>query len=88
MFYSQIIKGLPDVESLKQVQLQTPLRVYSSDEKLMAEFGKKRRKPVALTDVPKLFTAAFIAAEDASFFSFRSGLDGYGKSCYSISEDG
>ena len=41
MFYSQIIKGLPDVESLKQVQLQTPLRVYSSDEKLMAEFGKK-----------------------------------------------
>ena len=48
VFYSQIIKGLPDVESLKQVQLQTPLRVYSSDEKLMAEFGKKRRKPVAL----------------------------------------
>ena len=74
MFYSQIIKGLPDVESLKQVQLQTPLRVYSSDEKLMAEFGKKRRKPVALTDVPKLFTAAFIAAEDASFFS-HSGVD-------------
>ena len=73
-FYSQIIKGLPDVESLKQVQLQTPLRVYSSDEKLMAEFGKKRRKPVALTDVPKLFTAAFIAAEDASFFS-HSGVD-------------
>ena len=74
MFYSQIIKGLPDVESLKQVQLQTPLRVYSSDEKLMAEFGKKRRKPVALTGVPKLFTAAFIAAEDASFFS-HSGVD-------------
>ncbi len=74
VFYSQIIKGLPDVESLKQVQLQTPLRVYSSDEKLMAEFGKKRRKPVALTDVPKLFTAAFIAAEDASFFS-HSGVD-------------
>ena len=50
-FYFQIIKGLPDVESLKQVQLQTPLRVYSSDEKLMAEFGKKRRKPVALIGV-------------------------------------
>ena len=74
VFYSQIIKGLPDVESLKQVQLQTPLRVYSSDEKLMAEFGKKRRKPVALIGVPKLFTTAFIAAEDASFFS-HSGVD-------------
>ena len=74
VFYSQIIKGLPDVESLKQVQLQTPLRVYSSDEKLMAEFGKKRRKPVALVGVPRLFTAAFIAAEDASFFS-HSGVD-------------
>ena len=74
VFYSQIIKGLPDVESLKQVQLQTPLRVYSSDEKLMAEFGKKRRKPVALIGVPRIFTAAFIAAEDASFFS-HSGVD-------------
>ncbi len=74
VLYFQLIKGLPDVESLKQVQLQTPLRVYSSDGRLMAEFGEKRRKPVALSDVPKLFTAAFIAAEDASFFS-HSGID-------------
>ena len=31
--------GLPSVESLRSIQLQIPLRVYSTDGKLIAEFG-------------------------------------------------
>ena len=74
LFYIQIVKDLPDVEALREVRLQTPLRIYTSDDLLIAEFGQKRRKPVAFHEVPKLFTAAFIAAEDASFFS-HAGVD-------------
>ncbi len=69
-----VISDMPSVESLKEVELQSPLRVYSSDDKLIAEFGEKRRKPVKLDDVPILLVKAFVAAEDASFFS-HSGVD-------------
>ncbi len=58
---------LPDVESLKNIQLQTPLRIYSADNKLIAEFGEKRRTPIAIDDVPKLFIDAILAAEDDGF---------------------
>ena len=74
VFYFEIVKDLPDVETLREVRLQTPLRVYSADNLLIAEFGEKRRRPVAFNEVPALFTAAFISAEDASFFS-HSGVD-------------
>ena len=35
-----IVPQLPPVESLKEVHLQTPLKVYTSDNKLIAEFGE------------------------------------------------
>ncbi len=65
---------LPHVESLKNIQLQTPLKVYSSDLKLIAEFGEKRRTPVNIADVPPLFVKAVLAAEDDGFLQHR-GVD-------------
>ncbi len=58
---------LPDVQSLKNIQLQTPLRIYSADNKLIAEFGEKRRNPIVIDQVPKLFIQAILAAEDDGF---------------------
>ena len=69
-----IVPQLPPVESLKDVQLQTPLKVYTSDDKLIAEFGEKRRDPVAIEDVPLLMKHAFIAAEDDRFYD-HPGVD-------------
>ena len=69
-----IVPQLPPVETLREVQLQTPLRVYTSDHKLIAEFGEKRRLPVAIQDVPELMKQAFIAAEDDRFYS-HPGVD-------------
>ena len=69
-----IVPQLPPVETLREVQLQTPLRVYTSDHKLIAEFGEKRRLPVAIKDVPELMKQAFIAAEDDRFYS-HPGVD-------------
>lgn len=59
--------GLPSVESLRSIQLQIPLRVYSSDAKLIAEFGEMRRSPIAFADIPEDFISALLAAEDDNF---------------------
>src|SRR3989338_1857193 len=59
--------GLPSVESLRRIQLQIPLRVYSSDAKLIAEFGEMRRSPIKFADIPQDFIMALLAAEDDNF---------------------
>jgi penicillin-binding protein 1A len=43
--YLVIAPDLPDVETLRDVRLQVPLRVYSEDGRLISVFGEKRRIP-------------------------------------------
>lgn len=59
--------NLPSVEALRSIQLQIPLRVYSSDGKLIAEFGEMRRTPVRFAEIPTDFINALLAAEDDNF---------------------
>ena len=59
--------NLPSVESLRSIELQIPLRVYSNDAKLIAEFGEMRRSPILFNDIPKDFIHALLAAEDDNF---------------------
>ncbi|MGS0729164.1 penicillin-sensitive transpeptidase, partial [Shewanella sp. 0m-11] len=66
--YFYVLPDLPDVTTLKTVKLQTPLRIYSSDGKLISQFGEKRRIPLTLDEVPKPLLQAFIATEDARFY--------------------
>jgi len=65
--YLFVSKDLPDVETLRDVQLQIPLRVYTSDSRLISVFGEKRRIPVQIEEMPLHLTNAFIAGEDARF---------------------
>ena len=65
--YLYFTPQLPAVEQLRNIQLQTPLRVFSSDRKLIAEFGEKRRTPLSIDEVPKGFIQAILAAEDDRF---------------------
>ena len=67
-------KDLPEVAVLKNVHFQIPLRIYSQDQKLVAEFGEKKRTPVAYQDVPPALIQAFLAAEDSRFFQHH-GID-------------
>ena len=60
-----IVPQLPSVESLREVQLQTPLKVYSADGRLIAEFGAKRRQPVAIDYGPIAEEIAWIGEEAA-----------------------
>ena len=66
--------NLPSVESLRSIELQIPLRIYSSDEKLIAEFGEMRRSPISFEQIPKNFIHALLAAEDDNFASHH-GVD-------------
>ena len=72
--YWLISPRLPSVETLKDVRLQVPLKVYSADNKLIAAFGETKRTPVLIQDVPERLKQAFLAAEDADFYTHR-GID-------------
>ena len=65
---------LPDVQSLRDVELQEPLYVYASDGRLMGLFGEMRRYPVQIGQVPARVKQAFLAAEDARFYEHH-GVD-------------
>ncbi len=72
--YFYMIFQLEDVEALKDMRLQTPLRIYSSDGQLIGEYGSMRRNPITLAQVPKPLLAAIIATEDQRFFE-HNGVD-------------
>ena len=69
-----VVPTLPDVDTLREVRLQVPLRVFSDDGALIAEIGEQRRTPVRLQDVPELQRLAFLAAEDDRFYR-HPGID-------------
>lgn len=68
------VPSLPDVNSLQNYQLATPLRVYSQDGKLIGEYGEQRRQIVDFDEVPADLVNAIVAAEDQDFFS-HPGID-------------
>lgn len=72
--YAYMEFTLPDVSVLNDVHMQVPLRIYSADSKLIAEYGAKRRAPVAIDQVPKQLIQAILATEDARFYS-HPGVD-------------
>ncbi|MEO0423727.1 MAG: penicillin-binding protein 1A [Pseudomonadota bacterium] len=72
--YMFVAESLPDVDTLKSVQLEAPMRVYSRDGVLIGEFGEKRRIPVTYEQLPQQVIDAFVAAEDDRFFE-HPGVD-------------
>ena len=64
---------LPNEKKIKDIELQIPLKVFSSDAKLIGEFGEKRRTALKFNEIPKHYINAVLAAEDDSFFS-HSGV--------------
>jgi penicillin-binding protein 1A len=68
---------LPDVGSLREVQLQVPLRIYSRDGKLIQSIGEQRRIPVRYDQLPPKLIQAFLATEDDRFFHHH-GVDWQG----------
>lgn len=72
--YLHFRSELPSIDNLQEIQLQVPMRVFSADGKLIAQYGEKRRDPVGFDDIPEEMVQAFLAAEDQHFFH-HYGID-------------
>ena len=72
--YLYLSPNLPNVETLRDVKLQTPMRVYTSDGLLIGQFGEQKRSPLPFDAIPEQFVKALLAAEDDNFFGHR-GID-------------
>ncbi|MBN4075257.1 MAG: peptidase [SAR86 cluster bacterium] len=72
--YLYLSPKLPPAEDYRNVRLVNPLRIYSADDKLIAEFGEVRRDPVKYNDIPQLLVDALIASEDTRFYQ-HNGVD-------------
>jgi penicillin-binding protein 1A len=74
LLYLSVSSKLPDVQTLRTIELQEPLYVYARDGRLIGLFGETRRYPVQIEKVPKRLKDAFIAIEDARFYE-HGGVD-------------
>ena len=84
-----IVPELPDINTLKDVKMQVPMRVYSAEFSLISEFGEKRRAPINIEDVQPRLIEAFLAAEDDRFY-VHPGVDwqGIARAVYSLIKTG
>jgi len=72
--YYFVAPGLPAAQTIRDIPLQIPLRIYSRDGYLIEEIGQRRRILISYEDVPPHVVNAFIAAEDQRFFE-HPGID-------------
>lgn len=75
--YFYIKSDLPSVDILKDVRLQTPMRIFTQDGKLISQYGVKRRIPLTLEQIPEKLKQAVIATEDSRFYN-HPGIDPIG----------
>lgn len=80
---------LPDPNSLKNVSYQVPLRIETSDGKIITEIGEKRRIPLEYPDIPVRMVEAIISAEDDRFFQhFGIDLKGLARAAFELASTG
>ncbi len=72
--YYYVAPGLPPAETIREIPLQIPLRIFSRDRRLIAEVGERRRILVTFDDLPPHVVSAFVSAEDRRFFE-HPGID-------------
>jgi penicillin-binding protein 1A len=72
--YFYITRDLPKLENVQDYNPPAVTKIFDADNNQIAEFYLERRYPVSIGDVPDHVKHAFIAAEDASFYS-HPGID-------------
>ena len=66
--------GLPDYDRLAKYEPPVMTRVHAADGQLVAEHARERRLYLPIQAVPDLMKAAFLSAEDKSFYE-HGGVD-------------
>jgi len=72
--YYYVAPALPAAETIRDIPLQIPLRIFSRDGHLISEIGERRRVLVTFDEVPTHVVNAFVAAEDQRFW-LHPGID-------------
>src|SRR3990172_12533943 len=65
---------LPEIDELRNVRMQTPLRIYSHEGSFIREIGEVRRVPLKLDEIPTILIQAVLATEDTRFYE-HPGFD-------------
>lgn len=66
--------NLPELDSITSYRPKMPLRVFSADNMLIAEFGEERRNVVHFKEIPEIMKKAVLAIEDDRFYE-HGGVD-------------
>lgn len=74
LYLGSLMPQLPPISNVNDIELKVPLRVYTSDNQLIAEYGDERRQPVDISRVPEVLKHAVLASEDARFYD-HIGVD-------------
>jgi penicillin-binding protein 1A len=72
--YYYVQPGLQSAETIRDIPLQVPMRIFSRDGYLISEIGSRKRVPVTYDEIPEHVVLAFVAAEDRRFFE-HPGID-------------
>lgn len=74
LYATTLLDDLPTIEEIREIPLNIPLRIYTSDNKMIAEYGIERRILVTLDAAPQLLLDAILVAEDDQFYH-HTGVD-------------
>lgn len=66
--------NLPSINNLQAGELEVPLKIYSAEGDLIAEYGENRRTPIELSKIPEKLKLAILATEDRRFYE-HPGID-------------
>ena len=69
-----LLPGLPPLDAVTDYRPKIPLRIYTADGALIAEFGEEHRDFVPIQEIPQQMKDALLAIEDARFYS-HGGVD-------------
>ena len=73
-FYFSIYPKVPAIDAVIDYKPKIPLRIYTSDNVLIGEFGEEHRDFVPIAQVPDLQKKAILAIEDTRFYE-HGGID-------------
>jgi len=71
VLYREVTSDLPPVDQLLKYQPPVATRIFADDGSLIGEFYTERRYLMPLDRVPNHVRLAFLAAEDAQFYTHR-----------------
>ncbi len=66
--FALVYSQLPPIDTVVDYKPKVPMRVWTADGKLIAEFGEERRDFVTIDEIPAHVKQAVISAEDDGFY--------------------